>query len=153
MTYQPRDGMFADAILEIELQRRREAETENDLVSILLSALRGSVWHSTNSERYKGILSAGAILPEPPIPDSDRWGTRPGTIGCPYVRSIGGGSLFDFRDFNPEGYSKNYPLSSWREFVPYRSRSVESDGWLYLGARDIRSLEDGASCESVHASD
>jgi hypothetical protein len=126
MTYQPRDGMFAGAILKVELQRRREAETESDLVSVLLSTLRGSVWHTTNSERYEGILSRGAILPEPPIPNSDRWGTGPGTIGCPYVRSIGGVSLFDFRDFDPEGYSKNYPASSWREFVPYRSKWGEA---------------------------
>jgi len=126
MTNRPHDQLFAGAILEIELQRRREAEKESDLASVLLSALRGSVWHTTNYERYTGILSAGAILPEPPIPDSDRWGTGPGTIGCPYVRSIGGVSLFDFRDFDPEEYSKDYPVSGWREFVPCRSKWGEA---------------------------
>jgi hypothetical protein len=117
----PLDGKSAEPVLQIELQRRRNAETESDLVPIVLSVLRGSVWHTTNSQRYKRILSGGAILPEPAIPDSDRWGTALGTIGCPYVRSIGGISLFDFRDFDPEEYSKSFPVSSWREFVPYRS--------------------------------
>jgi hypothetical protein len=136
MTYQPRDGTLAGTILEIELQRRREAEMESDLVSVLLNALRGSVWHTTNNERYKGILSTGAILPEPPIPDCDRWGTGLGTIGCPYVRSIGGVSLFDFRDFDPEGYSNEYPISSWREFVPYRSAWGEAI-WIEVDVSEL----------------
>ena len=117
----PLDGNFAETMLQIELQRRRDAETESNLAQVVLSALHGSVWHATNSQRYERILSGGAILPEPAIPDSDRWGTAPGTIGCPYVRSIGGISVFDFRDFDPEEYSKSFPVSSWREFVPYRS--------------------------------
>ena len=115
------DEQFSRTVLEIELQRRQEAEAESDLAAVVLKALGGNVWHTTNSERYNGILLEGAILPEPPIPDRDRWGTGVGTIGCPYVRSIGGVSLFDFRDFEPEVYSEEYLISSWREFVPYRS--------------------------------
>jgi hypothetical protein len=115
------DEQFSKTVLEIERQRRQEVEAESDLAAVVLETLRGSVWHTTNSERYNGIVSKGAILPEPPIPDRDRWGTGVGTIGCPYVRSIGGVSLFDFRDFDSEVYSEKYPLSSWREFVPYRS--------------------------------
>jgi hypothetical protein len=109
MIYQPDDEQFAATILEVERQRRHDAERDDDLAAVVLQTLRGGVWHNSDSERYKGIISAGAILPEPPIPDSDRWGTGLGTIGCPYVRSIGGVSLFDFRDFDPEEYSKNYP--------------------------------------------
>lgn len=126
MSYQPDDDELFATISEIELQRQQEAEAENDLAALVLQTLRGSVWHTTNSERYKGILLEGAILPEPPIPDSDRWGTGLGTIGCPYVRSIGGVSLFDFRDFDPEEYSEKYPISTWREFVPYRSAWSEA---------------------------
>lgn len=96
MIYQPDDERFAGAILEVERQRRHDAEQDDDLAAVVLQTLRGGVWHTTDSERYKGILSAGAILPEPPIPDSDRWETGLGTIGCSYVRSIGGVSLFDF---------------------------------------------------------
>lgn len=136
MTYQTDDERFAEATLEIELQRRQEDEAENDLAAVVLETVHGSVWHATNSERYKGILLEGAILPEPPIPDSDRWGTGIGTIGCPYVRSIGGVSLFDFRDFDPEEYSNNYPISSWREFVPYRSAWGEAI-WIEIAVSEI----------------
>jgi len=127
---------LSGAILEIELERLQEAEAESDLAAVVLETLRGSVWHTTNSERYKGILSARAILPEPPIPDRDRWGTGVGTIGCPYVRSIGGVSLFDFRDFDSEVYSEKYPISSWREFVPYRSAWGEAI-WIEIDATQL----------------
>jgi hypothetical protein len=136
MIYQPDDERFAEAILEVELQRRQDAEAESDLAAFVLETLRGGVWHTTNSERYKGILSEGAILPEPPIPDSNRWGTGLGTIGCPYVRSIGGVSLFDFRDFDPEVYSRNYPISTWREFVPYRSAWGEAI-WIEIDVSEV----------------
>jgi len=65
MIPQPDDRRFAAAILGIELQRRQEAETESNLAAVVLQTLRGSVWHTTNSERYKGISLEGAILPEP----------------------------------------------------------------------------------------
>jgi len=99
MILHPDEQRLAAAILKTELQRRQEAEAESNLAAAVLQTLRGSVWHTTNCDRYKSILADGAILPEPSIPDSDRWGTGLGTIGCPYVRSIGGVSLFDFRDF------------------------------------------------------
>ena len=127
---------FSRAVLEIELQRRQKAEAESDLAVVVLKTLRGSVWHTTNSERYKGILLEGAILPEPPISDRDRWGTGVGTIGCPYVRSIGGVSLFDFRDFDSGVYSEQYPISSWREFVPYRSAWGEAI-WIEIDVSQL----------------
>lgn len=136
MIHQPDDERFAGAILEVELRRRHEAEAESDLAAVVLETLRGGVWHTTNSDRYKSILSEGAILPEPPIPDSDRWGTGLGTIGCPYVRSIGGVSLFDFRDFDPEEYSEKYPISSWREFLPYRSAWGEAI-WIEVDISEV----------------
>ena len=130
------EEQFSRAVLEIELQRRREAEAESELAAVVLKTLRGSVWHTTNSERYKDILLERAILPEPPIPDRDRWGTAVGTIGCPYVRSIGGVSLFDFRDFDSEVYSEKYPISSWREFVPYRSAWGEAI-WIEIDVSQL----------------
>ena len=136
MIYQPDDEQFVGAILEVELQRRREAQAESDLAAAVLQALCGSVWHTTNSERFKGILSEGAILPEPPISDSDHWGTGLGTIGCPFVRSLGGVSLFDFRDFDPEEYSNKYPIRTWREFVPYRSAWGEAI-WIEIDFSEV----------------
>jgi hypothetical protein len=130
------DEQFSRAAVEIEVQRRQRAEAESDLAVLLLKTLRGSVWHTTNSERYKGICLEKAILPEPPIPDRDRWGTGVGTIGCPYVRSIGGVSLFDFRDFDSGVYSEQYPISSWREFVPYRSAWGEAI-WIEIDVSQL----------------
>jgi hypothetical protein len=86
----------------------------------VLGRLQGCVWHTTNSERFRGIVRCAAILPEPDIKDSDRWSTSLGSEYYPYVRTLGGVSLFDFRDFDPEHYSEVYPNSMWREFVPYR---------------------------------
>ena len=83
--------------------------------------LHGGLWHTTHPERFVGILECGAILPEPEeIPDGDRWGTSQGPNHYPYVRSIGGVSLFDFHEFDPKSYQSKHPISNWREFVPYR---------------------------------
>ena len=83
--------------------------------------LHGGLWHTTHPERFVMILKCGAILPEPkPISYSDRWGTSQGPEHYPYVRFIGGVSLFDFQEFDPQSYQSKYPSSSWREFVPYR---------------------------------
>ena len=54
------------------------------------------------------------------IPNVDRWGTSQGPKHYPYVRFIGGVSLFDFHKFDPQSYQSKYPISSWRAFVPYR---------------------------------
>lgn len=84
-----------------------------------MDTLRGGLWHTTSEERYEGILAAGAILAKPPIPDEERWGTRCGAWGWPYVRKLGGVSLFDFEGFDVETYEARFRLSSWREFVPF----------------------------------
>jgi hypothetical protein len=57
-------------------------------------------------------------------------------VDCPYLRSIGGVSLFDFRDFDPEEYSKKYPISTWREFVPYRSSWGEAI-WIEVDVSEV----------------
>src|SRR5258708_6756663 len=71
----------------------------------VLGELVGGVWHTTNQERFLRILEWGTILPEPDISEHGRWGTAAGPEGYPYVRSIGGVSLFDFRGFEAESYS------------------------------------------------
>ena len=90
------------------------------LRELVLSQLVGSIWHTTSWERYHSILSMDSISPEPPIPNSDRWSTKAGPRWYPFVRSIGGVSLFDFREFEAGEYDARYPLSNWREFVPAR---------------------------------
>ncbi len=81
--------------------------------------LRGGLWHTTHPERFKAILARGAILADPAVPDADRWGTSQGPDHYPYVRTLGGISLFDFDRFDAETYSERCPSSSWSEFVPY----------------------------------
>jgi hypothetical protein len=58
-------------------------------------------------------------MPEPDIPDNERWSTIKGEDGYPYVRTLGGVSLFDFTQFDPETYSSLCPMSNWRVFVPF----------------------------------
>ena len=91
-----------------------------ELRELVLSKLVGSIWHTTSQERYHSILSMASILPEPPVPNSERWSSKGGPRWYPFVRSIGGVSLFDFRQFDPDQYDVRYPLSNWREFVPNR---------------------------------
>lgn len=59
------------------------------------------------------------ILPDPELPDKERWKAARGPHYYPLARTLGGVSLFDFHDFNPEEYSEKYPLSSWSYFVSY----------------------------------
>ncbi len=98
--------------------------------------LGGRLWHTTKPERYQMILDAGCILPNPPISDQERWKTGQGPDFYPYVRLLDGVSLFDFEGFNPEHYSKKYPLSSWREFVPYR-RTWGQAVWIEIDKQFI----------------
>jgi hypothetical protein len=135
-----------DAVLAIE-QRRSEKAAEQEMLRVLvLQRLQGGVWHTTNSDRLQGILNSGAILPEPNIPDAERWSAGRGSQWYPYVRILSGVSLFDFRGFNPEQYSKDYPLSTWAEFIPFRSVwkeavwieiDVEKLAGRFLSGRDL----------------
>lgn len=93
--------------------------------------LMGGLWHTTSLERFNRILEFGAISPAPDIPDSERCCTRGGSATYPYVRHIGGVSLFDFEDFNPEIYSEKYPASSWSFFVP-QCEKYDQTVWIEI---------------------
>jgi hypothetical protein len=88
----------------------------------VLAEIDGGLWHTTHPERFLNILEDGAILPEPNIPDRDRWAASGGSEFYPYVRSIGGVSLFNFSEFDPESYGERCPSSMWYTFVPYCKR-------------------------------
>lgn len=105
-------------------------------VELMLGELCGRIWHTTTEERFGGILSSGEISPEPDIPDSDRWSTGSGRKHYPYVRFLGGVSLFDFRRFDPEEYSRKYPLSQWRAFVPCQ-RTRHSAVWIEIDHEQV----------------
>ena len=88
-----------------------------------LKTLNGRLWHTTSEPRFQGIRKARAILHAPSVADvaeNERWGTACGPSGWPYVRTLGGVSLFDFAGFDPEAYEEKCPSSNWREFVPFR---------------------------------
>ena len=85
---------------------------------LVLKELVGGLWHTTHPDRFTKILESGGISPEPDIPEKDRWGTRDGKEGYSYVRFIGGVSLFDLHEFEPESYTEQFPSSSWSYFIP-----------------------------------
>jgi hypothetical protein len=92
-------------------------------IELILPELRGRLWHTTRLDRFKRILTSGAILPEPDIPDADRFAPpEKDREHYPYVRYLGGVSLFDFDHFDPEVYTRDWPLSTWQEFVPCRGK-------------------------------
>lgn len=98
--------------------------------------LKTEIWHTTSVDRFKGILTIGGILPEPPIPDKDRWGGC-GSTQYPFVRSIGGVSLFDFSDFDEVAYEQKHPLSMWKTFVPCLTQWDEAI-WIELNRSAIK---------------
>lgn len=101
-----------------ELMRRSKIAASKR--SQVLTELYGGLWHSTYPDRFTWIMATGALLPDPEVSDADRWGTSQGPDHYPYVRTLGGVSLFDFDQFDPERYSEKCPRSSWFAFVPYQ---------------------------------
>ncbi|MGY5820761.1 hypothetical protein [Vibrio chemaguriensis] len=103
------------------------------------SELFGSVWHTTSLERYSMIVGDGCIKANPDIPDSERWGTNLGEKHFPFVRSLGGISVFDFRDFDADS-------TDWATFVPCRTE-WQSAVWIEV---DISKLGDSfKSAQSI----
>ena len=105
----------------------------NDFPELLLGAL----WHTTHLERYMAILKSGFIVPNPEIPDTERWKTRNGPDTYPYVRHLNGVSIFDFTSFDPICYSNAFPMSDWRTFVPLR-KNWGASVWIEV---DIELIE------------
>jgi hypothetical protein len=103
---------------------------------LILTELCGGLWHTTHPDRFDRILASGAIFPEPDIPNCDRWKTSQGEDYYPYVRTLGGVSLFDFDDFDPKSYSEKCPASSWHEFVPYR-RDWGQSVWIEIDRKQV----------------
>lgn len=80
--------------------------------------LHGGLWHTTHPKRFLSIIASGGLRVEPGLPNSERWkAQRPEHY--PFVRVLGGISLFDFAGFDPGRYSQTYHCSSWDTFVPH----------------------------------
>jgi len=99
--------------------------------------LIGKLWHSTSVNRFRKIIELGAIVPEPNIPETERWGTSQGEKHYPFARVLGGVSLFDFNGFEPEAYSKKYPASSWFSFVPGQAKWTDTI-WIEIDRTEVK---------------
>ncbi len=104
----------------------------------MANILVDGLWHTTSKCRYDAIKADGTIRVEPKIPDAERHKTANGPANYPFVRSLGGVSLFDFSAFDPEWYGQSYPLSSWVFFVPVRSGWTEAI-WIEIDRTAISS--------------
>jgi hypothetical protein len=67
-------------------------------------------------------LETGSILPIPDNPNPNGWQTLGGDPYCTYAHTLGGVSLFDFDQFDPESYATRCPACDWYTFVPYREK-------------------------------
>lgn len=100
--------------------------------------LKNRVWHTTSLQRFQQILIDKAILPKSPtIANSERWKASKGAEFYPFVRVIGGVSLFDFRNFDEKKYSEKYRLSSWSSFVP-RQPKWDKVVWIEINTEMVR---------------
>lgn len=88
-------------------------------LGVLHDRLHGRLWHTTRPNLFASIIASGGLSPEPDVGNAQRWKTSRGPEYYPFVRKIGGVSLFDFRDFDAERYAETHPMSNWRAFVPH----------------------------------
>jgi hypothetical protein len=105
-------------------------------LSVIWPFLRVGLWHTTHPDRFLGIMNSGEISPEPDIPNDQRWKASRGATYYPYVRHIGGVSLFDFSSIEPEVYRKECPMCNWESFVPF-PEDWEESYWIELKREDI----------------
>ncbi len=98
----------------------------------------GGLWHTTHPSRFEAILRAGALLPEPPMPDSERWYAGGGVEHGPLVRKLGGVSLFDFAGFPGwESFRERYPSCDLGFFVPVH-RKWDEAVWIEVDRGAVR---------------
>jgi len=109
------------------MSRKRSKDGEH---AVFPSVLQDALWHTTSIDRYRLILSSGAILADPPLNDAERWCTQGGPDLYPFVRHLGGVSLFEFRAFDHRRYSRKY-MASWHVFIPFNAHWV-STVWIEI---------------------
>jgi hypothetical protein len=101
-------------------------------VGPLWGELRGGLWHSTGSHRFREILAAEEIHPVPNLPRSEfRWAQH----GTTYCRSIGAVSLFDFAEADwawllDESIPKVMPRNCWGPFLRAPTDPTPSEIWI-----------------------
>lgn len=104
--------------------------------------LRGGLWHSTPSHRFRKIVEAREIQSDPPLPGEFVWHNRNGTS---YARSIGGVSLFDFRDADWQRLCDFGQQDGWVQFFRAQQISTPIDEcvstvWLAMDRTRLRNF-------------
>lgn len=92
----------------------------------MLEEIRSGFWHTTPEDRFNKIMKQGEISPDPYLPEKTKDPEK-----FSYVRSLGGVSLFDLRDFDPISYSIRCPSSSWHVFIPIL-QNCDSAIWIEI---------------------
>jgi hypothetical protein len=123
-------------------ENRQRLKVIQEIRETLLKELCGGLWHTTLLDRYELILSTGSISPDPDIPDSERWSTSQGKEFYPYVRQLGGVSLFDFANFDPNAYAERCPNSTWRAFIPFLEQSDHAV-WIEINRERLQQFIPG----------
>lgn len=92
----------------------------------VLEEIHYGFWHTTPEDRFNEIMKQGEISPTPDVPNKTRDQEK-----FSYVRSLGGVSLFDLRDFDPVSYSTRFRSSSWFSFIPIL-QNYDSAIWIEI---------------------
>ena len=100
--------------------------TARGRASLVWPSLRHNLWHQTAPARFDDIVRDGAIVAEPSIDNSTRWKTGRGPDFYPYVRHIGGVSVFDFRNVDMDDFERTCILCNWSDFVPFLASAQEA---------------------------
>lgn len=124
------------------MQQHLTIESAVDFVDAVIGE---GLWHTTSCERYTQILQSGKISVNPDISDQVRHKTSNGPANYPYVRHLGGVSLFDFSVFQADRYEQCYPISTWRYFVP-TTGDADTSIWILLDRLKIQSSLIRAEC-------
>jgi len=89
--------------------------------------LRGGLWHSTASHRFRSILDSGAIEPAPTLPAGEHMWFSEGTTCC---RSLNAVSLFDFAEADWDFILGGRCLHRWQGFLRAPAVVLPTDKWI-----------------------
>lgn len=107
-----------------------EAEVDRHfekVVGLIWRELRGGLWHSTGSHRFRWIAEAGEIQPTPALPPGEvRWAAAATT----FSRSNGAVSLFDFEDADWPWLFEKGKEHYWPPFLAAPELVTDSTRWI-----------------------
>lgn len=89
--------------------------------------LRGDVWHSTGSHRFRQMLRTGTIEPNPDLAEGEfKWAT----LGTTMCRAIDGVSLFDFEAADWPWLFETKKHNYWCQFLGAPGEIAPADTWI-----------------------